>query len=285
MSTKKASVSSIPFVWSKNVDLENLKECLVQLIDDQTVFESHGYYRDVDFLKKRKEIILHIQELCKTFNFKNETCFKTIQIFDMYVCRGGKRTTEEFLNSDINLTVVICLNIACKLEEINCNYIAFLKKNLLDEKSEKNYSLKELSQKETEILKEINFKLSTPTFYHFNNLFLQFILPELISHYTNCSSKNYIPNFNHYMTQLLKLNDYITKLYSTLNESFVNSPVCSGLICFKASLLCFNYLFGVDVLFLDAYFLDKMQNLLSEVINIEYVNNFVLEFFVYTVKN
>jgi len=121
------------------------------------------------------------------------------------------KTSDVENMNEIQLSAVACLNLACKLEEINCNYMSFLKEHLLDDAKNQSYSaytLKDLSKKETEILRVLKYKLSSPTIYDFNNIFLQIAITETIKFYTKTDAENNnYPPLNFLIVQLINCND------------------------------------------------------------------------------
>jgi len=195
------------YMWKTEDCQENLLDYLDSIIKDQIIFD--GFTNNsIEFLDLRAKIVNQIIQICKNFRLKNETLFKTVQIFDVYCWKisnfrsfssknisgntiddsslednknfhesaAGTKTTNSSISEmlrELKIIIVLCLNIACKLEEINCNYINYFKENLLDDVDKNDlYDLKELIKQELEILKKINYKISAPSFYVFNNVCL-----------------------------------------------------------------------------------------------------------------
>jgi hypothetical protein len=71
---------------------------------------------------------------------------------------------EEMTQGRLNLITISCLSLATKLEEINCNYIAFLNEKVLNTPNEKIFTNTDLTNMELTILKELKFNTiySTP---------------------------------------------------------------------------------------------------------------------------
>jgi hypothetical protein len=240
----------IPFHWLNNVDKEELSSYFIEILNDQTINFGYEKIEQYGIGRLRKKIVEWMLYVSKNLNFKNETVFRCIQLFDSYLSRSVEKiSTITDLDSDIQLSAVVCLNLACKLEEINCNYIKFLNENLLDSK----YTMKQLVAKEIEILRTLKFKLHSSNFYNFNNLFLQIAIQEISSFKNktlneffakNCIDKNYL------LSQLINTNDIIAKNYVPLKQSVGPIPLISGYICFRATLLSVSYIFGCDLTFL-----------------------------------
>jgi hypothetical protein len=152
--------------------------------------------------------------------------------------------------------------------------------------------VQELNKKETEILKKLNFKLHMPNLFNFNNVFVQIAINEFFSvkDDVNMSEESKIKqrediiyHLNSLNTNAIKLSllllhineDYL-KFYSEFPESIFNSPLTSGLICFKATLTTLANNFNFDISFLQ----EKINILIfSTVKNLEYINKIDVEAF------
>ena len=64
----------------------------------------------------------------------------------------------------LNLITISCLSLATKLEEVNCNYIAFLNEKVLNTPNAKIFTNNDLTNMEFQILKllQYNTMFSTP---------------------------------------------------------------------------------------------------------------------------
>jgi hypothetical protein len=134
----------------------------------------------------------------------------------------------------------LCLNLSCKLEEINCNYLNFFKEKLIDGKIMKKYSLKELIKKEIEILKTLNFKISSPNFYFFNSICISVGINQIIKFFER-NSTNFSPKIeiNNLIFKFITYNELICKNFSSKLKYIFKEPLVAGIICFKASILHF----------------------------------------------
>lgn len=219
----------IPYFWNKTCDLDEISENLKTLERSQKTIENfkNNHYKEVTNF--RTETVQWLIATVKNLNLRNETLFKAIQILDLFVASVDYRikTAEEFV-----FNAVVCLNIACKVEEINCNYLIFLKENLLN----KSYTKAEFIKKEMEVLKTIKFKTNLPNFYHFNSYFMQIAISQII---TSGKNLKLIP-------LLISINDTSAKNFVPMKECIFSSPLNSGLIVFKASLLALNYILGTE---------------------------------------
>jgi len=266
-----------PCLWDLNENFDNISVYLNSIIKEQIIFDGFSN-KSIEFLDLRAKIVNQIIQICNNFKLKSETLFKSVQIFDIYCWKISKFQTfkvnnaatcttndnsncENIFNSDdqsslsdllkeLKTIIVLCLNIACKFEEINCSYISYFKEHLLDEDENKEfYQLPDLIKKETEILKIINFKLASPSFYVFNNVYIELVILEYSR--VDCNlDKNEIQKF---ITRLVRINDVIVKVYCTLHESVYISPLYSGLICIKATFIYFEYLYKRNLSYLDNY--------------------------------
>jgi hypothetical protein len=261
--------------WKIEENQENILDYLDSIIKDQIIFDGFTN-KSIEFLDLRTKIVNQIIQICNNFKLKNETLFKTVQIFDLYCWKisnfrsfssknivGSKiddssledrkffhdpaastKTTNSYhreMLRELKIIIVLCLNIACKLEEINCNYINYFKENLLDDVDQNDlFDMKDLIKHELEILKKINFKISAPSFYVFNNVYLQLLIKETFRTYNKLGFDQ-----THIMVMyLIKINDVILKEYCTLHESVYISPLYSGMICIKATLLQFEDMYS-----------------------------------------
>jgi hypothetical protein len=240
----------IPYFWHKTCDLDEITESLKTLEQNQRTIENFNYNHYKEVTQFRTETVQWLITNSKSFNLKNETLFKAIQILDLFIASVNYRikTQEEFV-----FNAVVCLNIACKVEEINCNYLIFLKENLLN----KSYTKEEFIKQEMEVLKTIKFKTNLPNFYHFNSYFMQIAISQLMA---NGKNSKVIP-------LLISINDTVAKNFVPMKECIFSSPLNSGLIVFKASLLALNYILGTESL--DAE--ETIENALISVFCEEYL--------------
>lgn len=278
----------IPFYWKVNTCYEELHDYFKNIYSSQVTIQSFYKNHQKQILSLRRKVVQWIFHVSKNLNLKNETVFKTIQLFDQYLSNAGrsKSCSDNFSNPEdqgnliqtLHFISAVCLNLACKLKEINCNYLQFFNNNLFDKNS--HYTHKDFVEKEKEILKVLKYKLDTPNFYDFNTALLQIAISEFSKKAQN--EINYDMSF--FIAQLINSNEYITKYFMDFKESAFISPLNSGLICFKATILAFSYMMGVDMssvnMVIDGHikFLNFEQSLLEE------NNNFSYNVFSYILK-
>jgi hypothetical protein len=302
-----------PLDWNMKIDLLELQDYFTNIRKSQVILKPFEVESESDLglvkevYQRRVKVIGYLQLLCASYGFRNETLFKSLQLFDMYfykivskvlrakkIMRGerGQRgdkeyeiehtlmkpAQEEFSEFFDNLIVyaVLCLSLACKLEEVNCNYLAFFNDNLL--KSKFNFSVNYLNLKETNLLMKFNFKLSMPCSLQFSNTFVQLAIHEIFSCQGEAEG-----GFNSLLCPpeqvvklLLQINEEFLKSYSQLPESIFNSPLTSALICFKASLLYLSQEFKIEIFSIQER-LNKF--VFSQVKNFEYIQKIDAEAF------
>jgi hypothetical protein len=261
-----------PLDWHTKVDVAELQDYFTNIRKSQVILKPFEVERESDqnllkeVFQRRLKVVGYLQLLCTSYGFRNETFFKSLQLFDTYmyklvakilsakkmmrerdrekdheikhIVEPAQNEFSEFFGSLI-LYAVLCLSLACKLEEVNCNYLPFFNDNLL--KGKFNFTVQQLNLKETEILKKFNFKVSMPTLFQFNNTFVQLVIHEIFSSedkfysdmlyekencnlFANSCGANSVtygtPPFDkHKVAQLLlQVNDQFVKNYTELPE-------------------------------------------------------------------
>lgn len=236
----------VPLKWTEKIDKNSLLEYFIQLKMDQIniknftnlqkeegSFEEQRYPNVPEIIEERIKVVDFLIRICKKYNLKNETFFKAVNIFDNFL----SKTTEKITNfEEIKFISIICLSISCKFEEVNCNYLIFFKENLLEKNT---YEMKDLINKEMEILKTLNFKLDIPHFYLFNNIIMQIAISNIYKESNERSVNSEV--FENLCMELIKHNDFITKKFVLLKESIFSSAFNSGIVCFKMTLLSIKF--------------------------------------------
>lgn len=246
---------SIPYFWRKNCDTTEYKEYFTNVRKSQVLIkqfkinELQGEETVIvkEIFQRRTKIIEYLHYISDNYLFKNETSFKAVQLFDLYLHKilkiflslnkvkeqtDKEEEIKELFTDFINYTTVyaiLCLNVACKIEEINCNYLSFFNDNLLKKKF--CFTIEELNRKETHIIKFLNFRTHIPSLFNFSMIFFQILIDIIFS--DSIKFKNYREKL---INELLNTNAKISKIYSSYNESMFNSALTSALICFKASI-------------------------------------------------
>lgn len=227
--SKSRANNCVPMKWEAPADLSESFRHLKVLEKSQICINNYSVNHNKEFINNRNQIVEWLLFVSKNLNLRNETAFKAVHLLDIYISKTKKviSTIEE-----LQYISVICLNLACKVEEVNCNYLNFLRENLLDEECSKGDFIK----KETEVLKTLNFKLSMPNFYNFNNLFLEIVINSI-------KEANLSPKL---IKTIIMINDMVIKNFVALKECVFSSPLNSGLISFKTTMLAFNYFVGSE---------------------------------------
>jgi hypothetical protein len=148
-----------------NINLSLIKEEYLNLKEEEMKpIELNNSF--VSFLETRANMINWLTFLCNTLNFNDQTLFRCVSIFDQYISKilDNQKEMEEMTQGRLNLITISCLSLATKLEEINCNYIAFLNGKVLNTPNEKIYTNTDLTNMELTILKTLKFNTiySTP---------------------------------------------------------------------------------------------------------------------------
>jgi len=242
----------VPLQWEKKSNLNELLDYVINLKQNQISIKNFSNLAtenpldslDLTEFKDRKipsvrriidercKTVYWLIKICKKFHLKNETLFKGISLLDYYLSRTTKKILR--IEEEISFIAVVCLNIACKFEEINCNFMIFFKDNLLEKGV---YELKDLIKKEIEILKTLQFKISIPNFYQINNSLMQVAIHNLFN-YNDCAAEPQdIASVQIIVNELIKHNEFITKKYAILKESVFSSALNSGIVCFKMTLI------------------------------------------------
>ena len=148
-----------------NINLSSIKEKYLNLKEEEMKpIELNNSF--VSFLETRTNMINWLTFLCNTLNFTDQTLFRCVSIFDQYISKiiDNQKEMEEMTQGKLNLITISCLSLATKLEEVNCNYIAFLNEKVLNTPNEKLFTNTDLTNMELIILKDLKFNTiySTP---------------------------------------------------------------------------------------------------------------------------
>lgn len=151
-----------------------------------------------ELIPVRTQIVDWLIFLCHNLSFKTETLFRAISIFDLYISR--QNSSISFY--EVKLVAIASLSISTKIEEINCNFVQFLTDNVLNGGNQQIYTTSELTKKEIEILKTLNFNTNQSTSYQFLTIFHQ-ICFNLLSEQPQ--TMNYILNMSeNYLLLIIK---------------------------------------------------------------------------------
>ena len=243
----------VPVKWNEKIDKQSFLQYTLRLKRDQIVINDLKNLEEKndmaskepkcltenEIIEERVNIVHSLIKICKRFNFKNETLYRAISVFDNFLSKSLKPITNY---EELKLISIVCLSLSCKLEEINCNYLIFFKENLIEENT---YEVKDLIEKEMEILKTLQFKLNFPHFYFFNNVVMQIAISNIYK-----QSETEIPENKEHLDslcmELARHNEFITKKYVVNKHSIFISPMGSGITCFKMTLLSMKYNGNLD---------------------------------------
>ena len=157
-------MSSNSFSFSlNNINLSDLKETFTNLKEDEASPKNPSEYL-ISIDGARANMVDWISFLCIKLNFSEQTLFRSISIFDEYISKLTINDASKINQQYLNLVTIACLSLATKLEEINCNYISFLNKKVLNSPNSKIFTNNDLTNMEIQILKELKYStmFSTP---------------------------------------------------------------------------------------------------------------------------
>ena len=141
-----------------------------------------------EILSNRSRYVEWLIFLNKTLSFRTETLFRAITLFDTYMSKLKKINLIE-----TKLTLIACLNIATKLEEVNVNFLNFFTERCLNEDNERHFNSTDLAKKEIEILKLLKFRTNFTNPYDFISTFHQLCM-KIFNNDTN--QLNYLINIS-----------------------------------------------------------------------------------------
>lgn len=161
----------------------------------------------VSFQETRTNMINWLTFLCKTLNFNDQTLFRCVSIFDQYISKilENHKEMEEMTQGKLNLITISCLSLATKLEEVNCNYIAFLNEKVLNTPNEKNFTNTDLTDMELTILKALKFNTIYSTPLDFLEIYIK-IFSLLLGEKNISMTEQIIGNIRNMSINLIKNN-------------------------------------------------------------------------------
>lgn len=195
------------------------------------------YPREV--LPYRRQVVEWMIYICQNCRFSNDTLFRCMSIFDVYM---SKVKSEVFTIYEVNLTAIASLSLATKVEEVNCNYVPFFTKNVLNTPSEQLYTESDLVGKEIQILKVLGFKTLFASAFDFASIFV-----EMVNFASNDCNIAYVNDVNSkVLKEYLKQNQYIAmsplsvaieifQFIIAQTEKFVNLSLITNIYNFVTS--------------------------------------------------
>ena len=132
----------------------------------------------------RNNMVKWLVFLCDTLNFNTQTLFRSVIIFDKFISSSNIIYDEDFTQEKLNLITIACLSLGTKLEEINCNYVSFFTEEIncnyvsfftekvLNLPNCEIFTVKDLTNMELIILKELNYNTLYTTSIDFVSFYL-----------------------------------------------------------------------------------------------------------------
>lgn len=123
----------------------------------------------------RNNMVKWLSFLCDTLNFKVQTLVRSVIIFDQFISNSEicNLDNDQLTQEKLNLIAIACLSLGTKLEEINCNYVAFFTEKVLNLPNCEIFTIQDLTKMELTILKEMNFRTLYTTSYDFILFYLE----------------------------------------------------------------------------------------------------------------
>ena len=160
----------------------------------------------------RNNMVKWLSFLCDTLNFNAQTLYRTVTIFDEFISVSDPLENDDLNQEKMNLITIGCLSLATKLEEINCNYVKFFTDKVINLPDCQIFSVKDLTNMEMTILKNLKFKTLYTTSYDFLIYYLNLV------EYLFNFPKFLLENIKNYALFLMKHN-INTNLYLSMCQS------------------------------------------------------------------
>ena len=160
----------------------------------------------------RNNMVKWLSFLCDTLNFNAQTLYRTVTIFDEFISVSDPLENDDLNQEKMNLITIGCLSLATKLEEINCNYVKFFTDKVINLPDCQIFSVKDLTNMEMTILKNLKFKTLYTTSYDFLIYYLNLV------EYLFNFPKFLLENIKNYALFLMKQN-INTNLYLSMCQS------------------------------------------------------------------
>ena len=189
-----------------NINLSLIKEEYLNLKEEEMKpIELNNSF--VSFLETRANMINWLTFLCNTLNFNDQTLFRCVSIFDKYISKilDNQKEMEEMTQGKLNLITISCLSLATKLEEVNCNYIAFLNEKVLNTPNEKFFTNTDLTNMELTILKALKFNTIYSTPLDFLEIYIK-IFSHFLGEKNTTMTEQIISNIKNMSINLIKSN-------------------------------------------------------------------------------
>jgi hypothetical protein len=174
----------------------------------------------------RNNMIKWLAFLCDTLNFNLQTLIRSVLIFDKFISTSEicNLDNEQLTQEKLNLITIACLSLGTKLEEINCNYVSFFTEKVLNLPNCKIFTVKDLTEMELTILKELSYKTLYTTSYDFIIFYLEVF--------------KFFFNPNYQFTQNLKL------LAESIMKQNINTNIFLNMTQSDYAFACLNQAFN-----------------------------------------
>ena len=191
----------------------------------------------------RNNMVKGLVFLCETLNFITQTLFRSVIIFDKFISSSNIMYDEDFTQEKLNLITIACLSLGTKLEEINCNYVSFFTEKVLNLPNCEIFTVKDLTNMEFIILKELNYN----TLYTTSIDFVSFYL-EIFQYFFNPNeqfSQNIQKLAENMMKQNIMTNVYLNitqdeYAFACLNQTFIQIGMMNVVNQIRNTLMLFN---------------------------------------------
>lgn len=191
----------------------------------------------------RNNMVKWLVFLCDTLNFNTQTLFRSVIIFDKFISSSNIIYDEDFTQEKLNLITIACLSLGTKLEEINCNYVSFFTEKVLNLPNCEIFTVKDLTNMELIILKELNYN----TLYTTSIDFVSFYL-DIFQYFFNPNqqfSQNIQKLAENMMKQNIMTNAYLNMTqdeyaFACLNQTFIQIGMMGAVNQIRNTLMLFN---------------------------------------------
>ena len=191
----------------------------------------------------RNNMVKWLVFLCDTLNFNTQTLFRSVIIFDKFISSSNIIYDEDFTQEKLNLIAIACLSLGTKLEEINCNYVSFFTEKVLNLPNCEIFTVKDLTNMELIILKELNYN----TLYTTSIDFVSFYL-DIFQYFFNPNqqfSQNIQKLAENMMKQNIMTNAYLNMTqdeyaFACLNQTFIQIGMMGAVNQIRNTLMLFN---------------------------------------------
>jgi hypothetical protein len=195
---------------------EHIINSFSTLLSTQTVLPNYPLH----FCQTRSTLLQWLSQISTRLSLSLETLHRAITLFDLYI---SSTPNLQVTNLDLKLSLIACLSLASKLHEINANYNVFLTNNLL---LNDHLTAVDLHEKEIEILKSIDYCVTSSNIYTFNSS-----LSNLCANVINDEKMK---------AKFLYVNKCILQQYILTKEALLLNPINSAIHIINCTLSKFN---------------------------------------------